>query len=235
MISVRDVRIGYNSRVLAEGISFYLSCGEVCVLLGANGSGKTTLLRTVSGLVKPLGGVVQIGDRNIHRLRTDERSKLISIVSTERPQLDQMTVYELVALGRAPYTNTLGLLRENDLTRIQNSMRAVNIHHLANHHYQQLSDGEKQLAQIARALAQDTPVIVLDEPTAFLDYRNKREVLNHLRALAHEHKKSVLFSTHDVELSIEIADKILLMRDKQITFTHKNNETLAYVTQALLN
>lgn len=218
MIELKDLTIGYaqknNTKVVASNINATLHSGRLTCLIGANGIGKSTLLRTLSAFQPPLGGEIFIDIESpipLSTLTDKQLSRLIGVVLTEKPDVQNMTVFELVGLGRSPYTGFWGRLNEEDKEVVKESLRLVDIESLQNRLIQTLSDGERQKTMIAKALAQQTPVIYLDEPTAFLDYPSKVEMLTLLRHLARETGKTIFLSTHDMELALQIADELWLM------------------------
>ena len=214
-IQIQQLSIGYPSkrgvRVVAEGISGAIRSGELTCLLGANGVGKSTLLRTLSAFQPKIGGEVLIQGRDLSGYTDKELSRLIGVVLTEKLDIRNMTVRELVSLGRSPYTDFWGNYSKDDLQIVDESIRLVGIEDLSRRPIQTLSDGERQKVMIAKALAQQTPVIYLDEPTAFLDYPSKVEVLQLLRRISRTAGKIIFLSTHDVELALQLADTIWLM------------------------
>lgn len=235
MVSVEQLSIGYGSCALFSSLSFKIKSGEVVALMGSNGIGKSTLLRTLSGLQKPLSGMVKINESNIGLLTPTERSRLVSVVTTERLQLDAMSVIDFIALGRSPYTSWTGKMGHQDLEVVNRTIGDLGISHLSNRYYHHLSDGEKQLCNIARAVVQQSPLIVLDEPTAFLDYKNKRAVLVVLDKLAKEQNKCILFSTHDVEVTYRHATKfIVLQNHNDYHLLQQSNTTFEQMIQMLL-
>ena len=218
MIELKDLTIGYaqknNTKVVASGINATLHSGRLTCLIGANGIGKSTLLRTLSAFQPPLNGEIFIDNESpipLSTLTDKQLSRLIGVVLTEKPDVQNMTVFELVGLGRSPYTGFWGRLNEDDKEVVKESLRLVGIESLQDRLIQTLSDGERQKTMIAKALAQQTPVIYLDEPTAFLDYPSKVEMLTLLRHLARETGKTIFLSTHDMELALQIADELWLM------------------------
>ena len=218
MIELKDLTIGYaqknNTKVVASGINATLHSGRLTCLIGANGIGKSTLLRTLSAFQPPLSGEIFIDNESpipLSTLTDKQLSRLIGVVLTEKPDIQNMTVFELVGLGRSPYTGFWGRLNEDDKEVVKESLRLVGIESLQDRLIQTLSDGERQKTMIAKALAQQTPVIYLDEPTAFLDYPSKVEMLTLLRHLARETGKTIFLSTHDMELALQIADELWLM------------------------
>ena len=207
-VKLDNLSIGYRlghgkRRLVAEGLSATLAAGSLTCLLGRNGTGKSTLLRTLAGFQPPLSGHVSFGPEE-----PQDRSKKVSVVLTEPLALHHLSVGEVVGMGRTPYTNFWGTLSMEDQKVVAESMQLVGIDHLRQHDIATLSDGERQKVMIAKALAQQTPIIILDEPTAFLDYPSKREVMTLLSQLAHEQQKAILLSTHDVELAEQFADQI---------------------------
>lgn len=201
---------------VATDINASIYGGELTCLLGANGAGKSTLLRTLSASQPLVSGEIWIGEKRLTEYTDKELAKLIGIVLTERCEVENLTVEELVGMGRAPYTGFWGTFRKEDKQIISEAMRQVGITNLSNRMVQNLSDGERQKVMIAKALAQQTPIILLDEPTAFLDFSSKVEVMRLLRSLAHDLGKTVFLSTHDVELALQIGDKLWLMNARGI-------------------
>ena len=188
--------------------------GELTCLVGRNGMGKSTLLRTMIGFQQPLAGSVLIDGVAIERLSQRERAKLMSVVLTEKPDVQNMTVREIVGLGRSPYTGFFGTLSKQDEAIVAEAIERVGMTALADRNIQTLSDGERQKMMIAKALAQQTPIIILDEPTAFLDYPSKVQMMQMLRQLAKEMDKTIVLSTHDIELAAKIATRFLLISEK---------------------
>ncbi|MBN2166212.1 MAG: ABC transporter ATP-binding protein [Marinilabiliaceae bacterium] len=192
--------------------------GEFVCLLGPNGAGKSTLLKTLTGYIPPINGNTFINNKNISEYSKRELSKTFSIVFTEKIRIPNMTILEMVSLGRSPYTGFLGQLKDNDHHIVSESLKLVGIFNLKNNFLHNLSDGELQKVMIAKAMAQNTPVIILDEPTAFLDLPSRIEIMRLLRNLAKEKNKGILLSTHDLDLALQMADRIwLLDKNKQLT------------------
>lgn len=210
-VALQDLSIGYRmgkkTRVIADRLHATLYGGELTCLIGRNGVGKSTLLRTLSFFQPPLAGKVL----PLSGLSTRQLAKWVSVVLTDRIDVANLTVHELIGIGRSPYTNFWGTLSPKDEEVVEEALRQVGIFHLRDRMIQTLSDGERQKAMIAKALAQQTPIILLDEPTAFLDFPSKVEMLQNLRQLAHGLNKIIFLSTHDVELAIQLADKLWLM------------------------
>ena len=221
-ITLQNLSIGYrvknhDTRVVASGINACIKRGELTCLLGANGVGKSTLLRTLSAFQPALAGdIIIYNPLTFHSLpltsySDKELSRVIGVVLTEKPDIRNMSVRELVALGRSPYTGFWGTLHEDDWKAVVDAIEAVRIDNLSKRMIHTLSDGERQKVMIAKALAQQTPVIYLDEPTAFLDFPSKVEMMQLLRRLAQEKDKTIFLSTHDFELALQVADTLWLM------------------------
>ena len=208
-ITFKNLTIGYRSkhqlRAVASSIHASLQEDKLTCLIGANGVGKSTLLRTLSGFQPPLDGEILIQD------------KPLSDYSARRMDTPQLSVQEIIGIGRSPYTGFWGTLSSADKKIVDEAIRQTGIQHLASRSITELSDGERQKVMIAKALAQQTSLIILDEPTAFLDFPSKVETLQMLRRLAHEQHKSILLSTHDVELALQIADQLWLMEENQLS------------------
>ena len=214
-IRLRDLSIGYpdkhSTKRVAEHLNASIHSGELTCLLGTNGVGKSTLLRTLSAFQPPLGGTIDLLDRPLSTYDDRQLATVIGVVLTEKSDIRNMTVEELVGLGRSPYTGFWGTLKESDRRIVHEAIARVRIEPLTQRMVHTLSDGERQKVMIAKALAQETPIIFLDEPTAFLDFPSKVEVMQLLHNLTHTLQKTVFMSTHDLELALQIADKIWLM------------------------
>ena len=218
-IQIRHLTTGYRSRrqeiVVERDINGSLLAGEFTCLLGPNGAGKSTLLRTLSGFLPPLAGEIRIEGRPLTDYAESDLSKLISVVLTERPSVTSMTVEQLVALGRSPYTGFWGRLADRDRQVVERSMELTGVTDMRLRLVDTLSDGERQKVMIAKALAQETPVIFLDEPTAFLDFPSKVEMMILLKRIAEGEGKIIFQSTHDLNMALQIADRLWLL-DKKI-------------------
>lgn len=215
------VAIGYaahrkTARTIGSDLSATAAAGSLTCLIGRNGTGKSTLLRTIARLQQALAGSILIGSDDIRRMRREEFARRLSIVLTQRPDTDNMTVGELVALGRAPHTGFWGRLSPHDSQAVDRALALVGISDMARRRVCSLSDGECQKAMVAKSLAQGTPVILLDEPSAFLDYPGKVELMRLLAMLAHDEGKTILLSTHDIDTALPLADRLWLMHDGQI-------------------
>lgn len=215
-LKAAKLNIGYgNDKIIFPDISFAAYEGEFIALLGVNGIGKSTLLRTISGLQKSVSGNISVGEKLLDSLSVQERAKLISIVLTEKIFVDNISIREFVALGRMPYTSWLGNLSDDDSKEVEKVIAVMNMEKLKDKLFNQISDGEKQKVLIARALCQQTPLIILDEPTAFLDFRNKKEILDLLSSVSKTMKKIVILSTHDIEASFEYCNKCWVMTEEK--------------------
>ena len=214
-IETSGLAIGYKSRkeakTVAEGIGATIKGGELTCLIGANGAGKSTLLRTLAGFLPAMGGTIRIGGKGIGDYSPKELARTVSIVLTEKPDVASMTVGEMVCLGRSPYTGFWGNYSGDDRRVAAEAMATVGIRRLEGRKVSTLSDGERQKAMIAKALAQQAPVMLLDEPTAFLDYQSKVETMRLLRRIARQTGKVVFMSTHDLDLALQTADTLWLM------------------------
>ena len=212
-----NLAIGYSSKketiCVAKNININLEKGKLIALIGANGIGKSTLLRTIAAIQKPLSGTIYLNDKNINEYNSQQLAQNISVVFTEKLPPSNLTVFELIALGRQPYTNWLGKLCADDLLKIDNALNVIQIEHLRNKKHYELSDGQLQQVLIARALAQDAPLIILDEPTTHLDLVNKVSLLKLLQKLTRTTNKCVLFSSHDIDLAIQVADEMIVFTD----------------------
>lgn len=215
VLTLSDLSIGYKSkdvrRAVMTGINASIGRGRLTCLIGPNGVGKSTLLRTLAAFQPKLGGNIYVCGKEISEYTNKELARLISVVLTSKLDAMNMTVREIVGLGRTPYTGFWGTLGEEDKAIVEQSMGQVGISHLASRMVGMLSDGERQKMMIAKALAQQTPVILLDEPMAFLDYPSKVETMQLLMRLSREADKTIFMSTHDLELVLQTADTLWLM------------------------
>jgi iron complex transport system ATP-binding protein len=220
IVATKDLSIGYQSKkgtnVVADHINLKLQKGKLITLVGANGVGKSTLLRTLTGIQKPLSGTVYLNQINIQEFDHLTLAQNLSLVLTEKLPPNNLTVFELVALGRQPYTNWLGKLSEADLKVVHEVIQHTQIEHLAEKKHFEISDGQLQKVMIARALAQDTSIIILDEPTTHLDLLHKVSVFKLLKKLSQETNKCILFSTHDIDLAIQLSDEMIVMTEDKV-------------------
>ena len=215
----KNLTIGYGQgkkrNPVHRHLNFSLKKGELTCLLGENGSGKSTLLRTLSGTQAPLEGELLLQGKPLSSYSERARSRQIGIVLTDRTQAGGLTVEEVVGLGRQPHTGFFGQLTSHDRRLIQEAMEATGIIHKAKRYTAELSDGERQKAMIAKALVQECPLILLDEPTAFLDVVSRIEIMTLLHRLAVEQQKAILLSTHDIEQALVLADRLWLLSAKE--------------------
>ncbi|HRG88786.1 MAG TPA: ABC transporter ATP-binding protein [Chitinophagales bacterium] len=227
-LQATQLSIGYGAAQVVFGdISFTAATGDMVALLGVNGIGKSTLLRTLTGLQRSVGGSVTVAGKELNSMPAQERARLISIVLTERLLVDNILVHEFIALGRMPYTNWLGQLTSTDQQEVAHIIGVMKLDKLKHKLFNELSDGEKQKVLIARALCQQTPVVILDEPTAFLDFRSKKEILELLAGVTRQLNKIVILSTHDVEAALQHCNKCWVMTEQKkfVEVAHSNNFT----------
>lgn len=211
MIDLRQFTIGYGGRVLLDSVDTSFPRGQLTALIGRNGTGKSTLLRAIAGLNRHYQGRILLDGKDAATLRADELARTIAFVTTERTRIANLRCEDVVALGRAPYTNWIGRLQDVDRRTVAESLAAVGMTAYAGRTMDRMSDGECQRVMIARALAQDTPAILLDEPTSFLDLPNRYELVALLGRLAREGGKCVLFSTHELDVALRMCDSIALV------------------------
>ena len=221
IFSTHDLAVGYRNGseqvLLLKGLNLALERGKLVALLGQNGAGKSTLLRTLTCDAPAMAGQIKVDGKDISSMSQKDRSRLIGLVSTERIQAGALTVTELVGLGRQPHTGFLGRMDEDDHRIVRQAMVDAGIIGKADSYVASLSDGERQKAMIAKALAQETPIIILDEPTAFLDVASRIETMRLLQTLAHDRGKAVLLSSHDISQSLLLADELwLITTDRQV-------------------
>lgn len=221
VLDIQNASIGYRTDketvTVACGINASLCGGELVALIGRNGAGKSTLLRTLSGHIRPLTGSVLYEGKEVQSLSIQELARKISVVLTDTSSVADMSVRELVSLGRIPYTNYIGTLTATDKDVVRRSMEIMGVEVFAGRNISTLSDGERQKCMIAKAFAQQTATILLDEPTAFLDYPSKVQLLRTLKRLATEENKAIIVSVHDLELALRLADRVWLMNDGALT------------------
>ena len=210
IISLSQLSVGYSSsHPVISDISVELHSGQLACLIGENGIGKSTLLKTLTGFLPKLKGRLLLDNRDIESFSQQELARQVSIVLTQKPDVQNLTIEEIIGLGRSPYTGFFGRLRAEDRLVVDDAIAAMGIEKLRGRMIQTLSDGERQKVMIAKALAQETPVILLDEPTAFLDFPSKVDTFQSLRNMAHERDKLILLSTHDLDLAARFADSLI--------------------------
>ena len=211
MISLDDLSIGYKSRTLLSDISTDFPKATLTALIGRNGTGKSTLLRAIASLNPLYSGSIRIDGHDIRQLAPGALAKLLAFVSTQRTRIPSMRCVDAVAAGRAPYTDWIGRMRKADEEAVMKALEDVGMANFAQRTLDTMSDGECQRVMIARALAQDTPVILLDEPTSFLDMPSRYDLVKLLGHLAHEQEKCILFSTHELDIATEMTDAVALI------------------------
>ena len=221
ILTTDQLAIGYfkkgKPQIIQSSLELQLRSGELVCLIGPNGTGKSTLLRTLAGLQKSVHGSIQIDGNPLHHISEQQKALLIALVLTDRVEVENATVRDIVALGRHPYSAWWGRLNEEDEQVIIRVLAMVHLEHKADCLLTELSDGERQRAMIAKAFAQDTPIVLLDEPTAHLDLPNRVEIMLLLHRLAHTTNKAILMSTHELDLALQAADKIwLISEDKGV-------------------
>lgn len=211
ILKVSHLSAGYAETLVINEISFELKPGKLYCLMGPNGAGKSTLLRCISGLQKYSSGKVALNNKDFSRYTNAQRAKIISVVLTEYISAAHMTVFELLALGRYPHMSWVLKFSNDDKKIIQDMAERCGVEHLLNKKLYELSDGQRQKALIARALIQESEIMILDEPTSHLDLNNRVEILNLLKSITREQNKAVLMATHELDLALQMADKLLLL------------------------
>lgn len=217
VLSCHNLSVGYKNSIILSGINLEFGAGQFISLLGPNGAGKTTLLRTLSRHLKPIFGSIQLGSRSIASLRQEELAKVMAVVLTDKVTPPLFSSFEFVALGRYPHTDFLGRLTKKDQAVVHDSLAAVHAEDLKHREFTSLSDGEKQKVLVARALAQEPEIMLLDEPTAHLDLKHRVEVMSILRSLCATKKITVIASLHDVDIAAKVSDQVALIKDGSIT------------------
>ncbi len=235
ILSTSNLSIGYQSKkeknTIAENLNLTFEEGKLISLVGGNGIGKSTLLRTITGIQKPLAGTVTLKEKEIHLYDSLSLAQNLSLVLTEKLPPSNLTVFELIALGRQPYTNWLGKLSAEDLEKINQAIALTHVEHLIDKRHHEISDGQLQIVLIARALAQDTPLIILDEPTTHLDLFHKVSIFKLLKKLSQETNKCILFSTHDIDLAIQLSDEMIVMSESSV----EQDQPCNLITKGIFN
>lgn len=211
MIELAGFNIGHGRGKLLDDIDAHFCAGQLTALIGRNGAGKSTLLRAIAGLNRRYGGTIRLAGRDMRTMDSAETARTLAFVGTDRTRVGALRCRDIVAIGRAPYTNWLGHMQEVDRRAVDEAIESVGMTDYADQSTDRMSDGECQRIMIARALAQATPVMLLDEPTSFLDLPGRYELCRLLARLAHEHEKCIIFSTHDLEIAMRTADRIALI------------------------
>ena len=235
ILSTSNLSIGYQSKkeknIIAENLNLTFEEGKLVSLVGGNGIGKSTLLRTITGIQKPIAGTVMLKEKEIHNYESLALAQNLSLVLTEKLPPSNLSVFELIALGRQPYTNWLGKLSAEDLEKINQAITLTHIEHLIDKKHHEISDGQLQIVLIARALAQDTPLIILDEPTTHLDLFHKVSIFKLLKKLSQETNKCILFSTHDIDLAIQLSDEMIVMTESSV----EQDQPCNLITKGIFN
>ncbi|PLX09947.1 MAG: ABC transporter ATP-binding protein [Marinilabiliales bacterium] len=214
-LQIKDLEIGYN-HALTNNINLSVKKGEIICIIGRNGTGKSTLLNTLSGVNPQLNGNIIIDNIDLSKLKAENRATKISYVPSKQEYLSNLKVIDLVSMGRSPYTNIFDKKSGEDNTKINKALLDFELKNLKHKNLCSISDGERQKAIICRAFVQETPIILLDEPTAFLDYYSKHKLLNLLNSLAKEQNRSIVFSTHDLEIAFQYVNKVWLFEENQV-------------------
>lgn len=216
MIHFENLTLGYGDRILINKLSGNITGGTLTALVGRNGTGKSTLLRAIAGIGQPYEGTIELNKHDLQSISTTELATTISFVTTDKVRIANLRSRDVVALGRAPYTNWIGRMQALDRKIVDEALASVGMSDYADKTMDQMSDGECQRIMIARALAQQTPIILLDEPTAFLDMPNRYELCSLLSRLAHDEHKCIVFSTHELDIALELCDAIALIAPPQV-------------------
>ena len=224
VLKTRDLLIGYKDEAILPPINVSLNEGDLIALIGPNGAGKSTLFKTLTAHINPIAGNIELLGKNLSSYSPKEKAKLIGLVLTSRPDDMFLKVFDVVASGRCPYTNFFGKMDENDLNIIHESLEIVGINELKDRYFDALSDGEKQKVMIAKTIAQNTPIIFMDEPTAFIDYPSKIELFSLMKMLTKEKNKTIIFSSHDLELLLRYTDDLWMISKKKELISGKKDE-----------
>lgn len=224
VLKTKDLHIGYKDKAILPPINVSLDEGNLIALIGPNGAGKSTLFKTLTAHIKPISGSIELMGKELSDYSSKEKAMLIGLVLTERPDDMFLKVYDVVASGRCPYTNFFGKIEKEDENIIQESLDIVGINYLKDRYFNALSDGEKQKVMIAKTLAQNTPIIFMDEPTAFIDYPSKIELFSLMKMLSKERNKTIIFSSHDLELLLRYTDDIwMISKGKELVSAKKDD------------
>ena len=211
-----NAAVGYHDIPIINNIHISLQKGKVSSLIGPNGSGKSTILKSIAGQIKLLGGTIWLGEKDMFKMSSNEIAQKLSVVLTQRLQTDRLTCRDIVAMGRYPYTGKLGMLSDNDKSKIWEAMELVNILDLSSSDFNEISDGQRQRVLLACAVCQEPEVIVLDEPTSFLDIKHKLELLSLLKKMSYEKQLAIILSIHELELAQKISDWVICVKNGQI-------------------
>ena len=227
VLRTKDLLIGYKDKAILPSINVSLKEGNLIALIGPNGAGKSTLFKTLTAYIKPVGGSIELMGKDLSSYSVKEKATMIGLVLTERPDDMCLKVHDVVASGRCPYTNFFGKIEKEDENIIQESLEVVGIKYLTDRYFNTLSDGEKQKVMIAKTLAQNTPIIFMDEPTAFIDYPSKIELFSLMKMLTKERNKTIIFSSHDLELLLRYTDDIWVISKGKELISSSKDELIA--------
>lgn len=226
VLKTNDLLIGYGNKAILPPINITLKEGDLVALIGPNGAGKSTLFKTLTAHIKQIEGNIELMGKDLSNYSSKEKARLIGLVLTSRPDDMFLTVYDVVASGRSPYTNYFGRIKKEDEKIIHESLEIVGINNLKNRYFETLSDGEKQKVMIAKTIAQNTPIIFMDEPTAFIDYPSKIELFSLMKMLTKERNKTIIFSSHDLELLLRYTDDLWLLSKGKELVSGKKSELM---------
>ena len=226
VLKTNDLLIGYGNKAILPPINITLKEGDLVALIGPNGAGKSTLFKTLTAHIKQIEGNIELMGKDLSNYSSKEKARLIGLVLTSRPDDMFLTVYDVVASGRSPYTNYFGRIKKEDEKIIHESLEIVGINNLKNRYFETLSDGEKQKVMIAKTIAQNTPIIFMDEPTAFIDYPSKIELFSLMKMLTKERNKTIIFSSHDLELLLRYTDDLWLLSKGKELISGKKSELM---------
>ena len=226
VLKTNDLLIGYGNKAILPPINITLKEGDLVALIGPNGAGKSTLFKTLTAHIKQIEGNIELMGKDLSNYSSKEKARLIGLVLTSRPDHMFLTVYDVVASGRSPYTNYFGKIKKEDEIIIHESLEIVGINNLKNRYFETLSDGEKQKVMIAKTIAQNTPIIFMDEPTAFIDYPSKIELFSLMKMLTKERNKTIIFSSHDLELLLRYTDDLWLLSKGKELISGKKSELM---------
>lgn len=230
-IKTENLCVGYNKEIILKDIALEVKAGNIVTLIGPNGSGKTTLLKAISKYLTAQSGEIYIDDKLLEEIKGEELAKKISVVWTKRPNAELMTVYDMVAMGRYPYTSTMGILGNSDIAAIQEAMELTNITAIQHKYFDEISDGQRQRVLLAKAICQSAQVLILDEPTSFLDIHYKLEFFGILKRLVKEKNIAVLMSLHEIEFAKKISDYVVCIKDKEV---YRSGKAEVILSKALL-
>lgn len=226
VLKTKDLVIGYKGKGILPPINVALNEGNLIALIGPNGAGKSTLFKTLTANIQPVSGNIKLLGKELSLYSPKEKARLIGLVLTERPDDIFLKVYDVVASGRCPYTNFFGRIEKEDEVIIIESLEIVGVKHLINRYFDTLSDGEKQKVMIAKTIAQNTPIIFMDEPTAFIDYPSKIELFSLMKMLTKKRKKTIIFSSHDLELLLRYTDDIWIISKNRELISGKKDDLI---------